>query len=171
MVNVIKEQKLVDNHKRALIKYVFIADGSGQQANTLLVDVSMLRNALNTNNLLLNTASNANIRNTYSTTVKRIFGSIKSSGGYIKLQWDGANNEEIVAIGGGIFDYNFESMGDGATIRNPQAVTNGDILISTTGIAANDAATIFIDLRKDNRDYAAGQFDDPAAFNYKRGIL
>jgi len=165
MANLIKEQKLVDGHNRALLKYVITSDGS-EEANTLLVDVSMLRGSLNANNMLMNTLSNLHIKTTYSTTIKRIFGSVQSAAGYVKLLWDGpSNNADIVTMGHGIFDYNFVAMGAGATIGNPQGTSNGDILITTAGLAADEAATIFIDLRKDNRDFAAGQFDDPTAFN------
>ena len=38
-------------------------------------------------------------------------------------------------------------------------------LLSVITPSSADAATIFIDLRKDNRDYDAGQTADPVAFN------
>lgn len=160
MANLIREQRIVDNNKRALIKYVMTLDTA--IANTTLVDVSTLNLALNTNGYIM--ASNTNPKNLYRTTIKRIFGSAKANA-YIKLQWQGSTNSEIVTVNSGVFDYDFQSMGDGATIPNPEASSNGDILITVVTPSSADAATIFLDLRKDSRDYDAGQTADPVAFN------
>lgn len=160
MANVIKEQKIVDTNKRALIKYVATLDTAA--ANTLLVDASGLKFALNANGYIMQ--SNTHPKSVYRTTVKRIFGNAKANG-YIKLTWDGANTEDIVAITDGSFDYFFDPMGDGAVISNPDANTTGDILISVVSPSATDAITLFVDLRKDSRDYDAGQTADPVAFN------
>ena len=86
----------------------------------------------------------------------------------IYLQWHGDANSEIVAFGNGPVDYNFDSMIDGGSISNPEANTSGDILLTTAGLASGDVATIILDIRKDNRDYDAGQTADPYAFNNKR---
>lgn len=161
MANIIREQKIVDNQKRALIKYVFTYVDTAQ-ANTVLIDVSNLAYALNTNGKIM--SSNVDQRSTYKTKIKRIFGSSKSTG-YVKLQWHGSSNSEIVTFQTGNFDYDFESMGDGATIGNPETNTNGDILFSTVSGAAGDVFTLFVDLRKDNQDYDSGQSADPVAFN------
>jgi hypothetical protein len=160
MANVIKEQKIVDTNKRALIKYVATLDTA--VANTVLVDVSQLKYALNANSFIMQ--SNTHPKSVYRTTVKRIFGNAKANG-YIKLTWDGANTEDIIAITDGNFDYFFDSMGDATVIPNPDANTTGDILISVVSPSATDAITLFIDLRKDSRDYDAGQTADPVAFN------
>jgi len=160
MTNVIKEQKITDNNKRSLIKYVATLDTA--VANTTLIDVSQLKFALNANGYIMQ--SNTHPKPVYRTTIKRIFGNAKANG-YIKLTWDGANTEDIVVITDGNFDYFFDSMGDGAVISNPDANTTGDILISVVSPSATDAITLFIDLRKDSRDYDAGQTADPVAFN------
>ena len=161
MANLIREQRLVDNNKRALLKYVYISDSSAQ-ANATLVDVSTLSKALNANGYIM--SSNTDPKGLYRTKIKRIFGQAKLSG-YIKLQWQSPTNTEIVTISTGSFDYDFESMGDGAVIANPDASSNGDILFSNASAASGDVVTLFIDLRKDNGDYDAGQTADPAAFN------
>lgn len=163
MANLIREQRIVDNNKRALIKYVMTLDTA--IANTTLVDVSSLNLALNTNGYIM--TSNTDQKNLYRTTIKRIFGSAKANA-YIKLQWQGATNSEIVTVNSGVFDYDFQSMGDGATIPNPETSANGDILITVVTPSSADAATIFLDLRKDSRDYDAGQTADPVAFNRGR---
>jgi hypothetical protein len=162
MANLLREQRIVDNNKRALIKYVFISDGTAQ-SNVVLVNVSTLVNALNTNGYIM--TSNADPKSIYRTTVKRIFGQAKAAG-YYKLQWQGASNSEIITFSSGNFDYDFQSMGDGAVISNPETSSNGKILFSTSGISSGDEFTLFLDLRKNSEDYDAGQTNDPGAFNW-----
>lgn len=161
MANTIKEHKIIDSNKRALLKYVFLSDGT-TEANTLLVDASNLRFALNANGYIM--SSNTHPKTNYRTTIKRIYGTAKSNG-YVSLKWQGDTNSEIAIITDGGFDYNFESMGDGAVINNPEANATGDIIISTNANKTGDAFTLFIDLRKDGRDYDSGQTADPYAFN------
>lgn len=161
MANILKQQKLVDNNKRALLKCVFISDGTNE-ANTTLIDVSNLNYALNTNGFIM--SANVNQKTTYRTTIKRVFGNITSNGN-IKLQWHGDTNTEIIAVGSGRVDYSFDSQGDAAVISNNEANSSGDILLSTTYAKAGDVFTLIVDLRKDSRDYDAGQTADPVAFN------
>ena len=160
MANLIREQRLIDSNKRALIKYVMTLDTA--VANTVLVNASTLSLALNTNGYIM--TSNTNPKSQYRTTIKRVFGNAKANA-YIKLQWQGATNSEIITISSGNFDYSFDNMGDGATISNPEASSNGQILMTVVTPSSADAATIFLDLRKDARDYDAGQTADPVAFN------
>lgn len=161
MVNILKQQKLVDNNKRALLKCVFISDGTNE-ANTTLIDVSNLNYALNANGYIM--VSNTHPKTTYRTTIKRIFGNVTSNGN-IKLQWNGDSNTEIIAAGSGRVDFNFDSQGDGAVISNNEANSSGDILLSTAFAKNGDVFTLMVDLRKDSRDYDAGQTADPVAFN------
>lgn len=167
MANPIREQRIIDSTKRTLAKYVLISDGT-QNSNTVLLDVSTLAYSLNANGYIMN--AGVHPKSTYRTTIKRIFGTVSSNNGIIRVKWHGDANSEIVAVGDGGFDFDFQSMGDGATIPNPEANSSGDILISTTGLAANEVATIFIDIKKDNRDYDAGQTADPYAFNNIGGM-
>lgn len=160
MANLIREQRLVDSNKRALIKYTMLLDSA--VANTTLVDASTLALALNANGYIM--TAGADPRTSYRTTIKRIFGNVKANA-YIKLQWQGDSNSEILVCSSGAFDYDFQSMGDGAVIKNPEANNNGDILLTVVTPSSADAATIFIDLRKDSKDYDAGQTADPVAFN------
>lgn len=161
MANILKEHRIIDSNKRALIKYVFISDGSAQ-ANTILVDASTLRLALNTAGYIM--SANTDPKTSYRTTVKRIFGTAKANG-YVSIQWHGDTNSEIIIINNGNFDYNFDSQGDVAVLPNPEANTSGDVLFSVNANKAGDNFTLWIDLKKDARDYDAGQTADPAAFN------
>lgn len=164
MANKLVQQKLVDTNKRALIKYIFISDGT-VNTNSVLVDVSQLNYALNANGQIM--VSDTDQRDSYSTSVKRIFGAGNFSGsGYVKLQWQGDSNSEIVIIPSTSFNFEMSSItGEVSVITNPEANTNGDILFSTVNVSANDTMTLFIELRKDSRDYDAGQTADPVAFN------
>lgn len=163
MANLIREQRLIDSNKRALIKYVMTLDTA--VANTVLVNASTLNLALNTNGYIM--SSNTDPKSQYRTTIKRVFGNAKANA-YIKLQWQGATNSEIITISSGNFDYSFDNMGDGAIISNPESSSNGQILMTVVTPSSADAATIFLDLRKDGRDYDSGQTADPVAFNRGR---
>lgn len=162
MANKILQQRLSDTTKRVLTKVVMISDGTNE-ANTTLIDVSSLQFALNANGYIM--SSNTDPKSKYTTTIKRITGNFKSANGTLRLQWHGDANSEIIAVGSGRFDYDFEKMIDSGVISNPEANSTGDILITTTGLASGDVATIIIDQRKDNRDFDAGQTADPYAFN------
>lgn len=161
MANVIRNQRLIDNNKRSLTKIVLVSDGT-EEANTLIIDASNLRFALNANGYIM--SGNTDTKSLYRTTVKRVFG-MSSGESHTRIQWEGDANSEIITFGQGNFDYDFSSMGDGAVISNPEANATGDILISTSNLDAGDTITLFVDLRKDARDYDAGQTADPVAFN------
>jgi len=162
MANKILQQRLADTNKRVLTKVVLISD-STNEANTVLIDVSSLKFALNANGYIMQ--SNTHPKSKYNTTIKNIIGNLKSNNGTLRLQWAGASNSEIIAVGNGRFDYDFEGMTSGGAIDNPEASSSGDILITTTGLVNGDVATIIIDQRKDNNDFDAGQTADPYAFN------
>ena len=165
MADVIAEQKVIDSHNRALLKYVIRFDGS-TTANTLLVNASQLAYAMNTSNKIM--VSNTNPKTTYHTSIRRIFGQGQFKSGFgVALGWHSDANTDIVTIGSGVFDYNFDPQGLTAAIPMPSvANSTGNILLSNIGsVASGDAVTIFIDLKKDNRDYDNGQTADPTAFN------
>jgi hypothetical protein len=157
MANVIREQKLIDSNKRALLKYVILSDGT-QESNTRLLDASSLAFALNATGVI----SQTNPKSNYRTSIKKIKAYSKTAGS-VRLKWEGDANSEIITFGTASVDFNFEN--DGAVISNPEANATGDILVSTLGLAAGDAITIFLDIRKDSLDYDAGQTADPYAFN------
>jgi hypothetical protein len=167
MANVITEQKIIDTQKRSLLKYVIRFDGTAA-ANTLLVNAANLAYSLNATGQIM--TSNTNPKSIYRTTIKRIFGQGQFKSGYsVALGWQSDANSDIVTVGSGWFDYNFDPQGMSAAIPIPNNTTNrtGNIVISTVGsVAASDAVTIFIDLKKDNNDYSSGQTVDPAAFNW-----
>jgi hypothetical protein len=167
MANLIREHRIVDTNRRSLIKYVCISDGT-QFSNTTLVDVSTLSYALNANGYIM--SSNTHPRTKYTTVISRIKGATTigpNTTGYMKLQWHGDSNSEIVVISNDSFDYSGEAWGGvgGGSFPNPEANSSGDILISTVGMRANDNFTLFVEVRKDGKDYDQGQTADPVAFN------
>jgi hypothetical protein len=160
MANLIREHRLIDSTKRALLKYTMVLDTA--VANSTLVDVSTLQYALNANGSIM--ASDTDPRDSYSTTIMRIFGTVRANA-FIKLQWHGTQNSEIIVCPTGVFDY---ALDTGGVIPNPEANSSGDILLTVVtpgGASGADVATLFIDLKKNNRDYDAGQTADPYAFN------
>lgn len=166
MANIVQEQKLVDSNKHAVIKYVGTVDTN--VGNVSLMVAANLNFALTSNSVsLLTLGDSANAKSNYRTTIKRIWGQgqLKSKG-YITLSWGSVSNTNIVTFGDGSFNYDFNSEGLTSAIGVPStSVSNGNILITTTGVAVGDAFTLFIDLKKDSRDYSAGQHRDPLAFN------
>jgi len=159
MANVIREQRLIDSNKKSVILYTVLSDGT-QQSNTTLIDVSTLAFALNANGYIM--SSNTHPKSTYRTSIMRIVGHGKISGA-AHLKFEGDANGAVMTIGTGVTDISFDGMGGALT--NAEANSVGDILISTLGLAANDAFTLIIELRKDGRDYDQGQTADPQAFN------
>lgn len=170
MANIIKEHKLVDTNRIAVVKYVGILDNTAM-ANNLLLDVSQLAYALNTSGYIM--TSNTSPKTTYRTTLKRIWGQSGLKDGRAILKWQGTTgkaNTEICTFHDSMFDYNFASMGSPGSIPiQDVANSTGSIVISLDGNNINDSFTIFIELHKDGRDYDQGQTRDPAAFN-KAGI-
>lgn len=166
MANAIVEQKIIDGNKRALVKYVATVDSAA--ANVIVLDASSLAYSLNANGMIM--SSNTHIKSQYRVSVKRIFGQGQfKSKGFVSLRWGGANTE-LVTFGDGQFDYHFDREGLAASIPFADSANcTGDIVYSTTGVAAGDAFTLFIDLKKDNRDFDSGKTADPSAFN-KYGI-
>jgi hypothetical protein len=170
MANVVKEQKLVDSNKHTVVKYVATVDTVA--ANVSMLVAANLAYALTSNgNNILTPGDWGNTKSNYRTTIKRVWGQGQfKSKGYVTLSWGSRSNTEIVTFGDGQFDYNFDAEGLCSAIGTPANITsNGDILISTTGVAAGDAFTLFIDLKKDGRDFGQGQHRDPIAFNYGAG--
>ena len=172
MANILYKQVLVDTNKRALVKWVGVSDGT-IEANTVLLDVASLAFSMNANNQILGTGTDR--KPLYRTSIKRIFGQgVFKNKGHIFLKWQGADtsaNTPFIAIGDGHFDYNFDAEGLSASIPViDSANSTGNIVFSSAGNSNGDALTLFIDLKKDGRDYDQGQTRDPTAFN-KTGVV
>ena len=165
MANIITTEKIIDDNKRALVKVVVIGDGTNE-ANTVIVPAASLRFSMNVNNQVMSGLTDR--KATYNVAISRIFGHCRTANGYTKLQWRDTQNTAIVTIGNGNFDYSFGDAGSGrnAVLKaNNLLASNGDILLTSVSQQINDCLTVFLDLRKDGRDYDQGQTADPVAFN------
>ena len=158
MATTLTKQTLVDTNRHALIKIVGVG---GTDANASLVIASNLAYAINATGVI----SGVNPKRLNRVAIKRIWGQGQLTTGSVTLKWGGNANSSIVTFGNGPFDYGFDSGSTAGTIEIPdQANCTGDIVFSSTA-GATDTWTLFIDLKKDGRDYDQGQTRDPAAFN------
>lgn len=158
MATTLTRQTLVDTNRHSVIKVV---GSGGTDANVSLVVAANLAYAINATG----SVSTLNPKRLNRVAIKRIWGQGQLSTGSVTLKWGGNSNNAIVTFGNGPFDYNFDAGSTGGTIEIPDpANSTGDILFSSTA-GATDTWTLFIDLKKDGRDYDQGQARDPAAFN------
>lgn len=161
MATTLYTTKLIDTTHRTLIK---IVGTGGTDANTVLIDAASLAYSLNANSKILNSGTDR--KSTYKTTIKRIWGQGQiASNAIVTLKWKDDTNSPIVTFGTGQFDYNFDSEGMTGAIKTPVGANATGNIIFTSTATTGDAWTLFIDLKKDNRDYDAGQTSDPTAFN------
>lgn len=158
MATVLTTQKLIDSNRRAVIK---IVGTGGGDSNTLLT-VSNLAYALNTNGYIV--TGGVDKKSVYRHQINRIWGQgqLATAGTSVTLKW-GGNNDLIVTFGNGSFDYNFDAQGLTAAIPL-SGNTSGDIVYTSTA-GATDSWTLFVDIKKDGRDFDQGQTRDPLAFN------
>lgn len=162
MANRVVDQKVIDTNKRTLLKYVIVSDGSAT-ANSSLISFKDLAYAINATGQI----SNTNPKASYGMTVKRIYGfsNIQNAGGYVLIRWLNDANSEIVAVKSGQFDFNMiDVSADHAVLPSPAANTTG-LGYSLASPTSGDILTLFVELRKDSRDFDAGQTADPYAFN------
>jgi len=159
MATVLTTQTLVDTNRHTVIKVVGVG---GTDANVSLIKAANLAFAINATGQV----SSTNPKRLNRVAIKRVWGQGQMTAAKaVTLQWGGNSNSAIVTFGTGSFDYNFDSGSTPGTIEIPdQANCTGDIVFSSTA-GATDTWTLFIDLKKDGRDYDQGQARDPLAFN------
>lgn len=159
MATVLTTQTLVDTNRHTVIKVVGVG---GTDANVSLVRAANLAFAINATGQV----SSTNPKRLNRVAIKRVWGQGQMTAAKaVTLQWGGNSNSAIVTFGTGSFDYNFDSGSTPGTIEIPdQANCTGDIVFSSTA-GATDTWTLFIDLKKDGRDFDQGQARDPLAFN------
>lgn len=161
MATVLTTQTLVDTNRHTVIK---IVGAGGTDANVSLIKAANLAFAINATGAV----SNTNPKRLNRVAIKRIWGQGQiTSSNAVTLKWGGNSNSAIVTFGNGPFDYNFDAGSTQGTIEIPdQANCTGDIVFSSTA-GATDSWTLFIDLKKDGRDYDQGGARDPQAFNVR----
>ena len=159
MATVLTTQTLVDTNRHSVIK---IVGTGGTDANVSLIRASSLAFAINATGQV----SSTNPKRLNRVAIRRIWGQGQiTAPNSVTLRWGGNTNTAIVTFGTGWFDYNFDAGCVGGTIEIPdQANCTGDIVFSSTA-GASDSWTLFVDLKKDGRDYDQGGTRDPLAFN------
>lgn len=159
-------QILIDTTKKAVIKRVGILDSSESQ--TVMLDPRSLSGVLDANGALWQAGNTLPVGfGAGSLTIKRIVYNVDAEVGHLELKWQGdvsGNDKVIVALGVGTGDTNPND--NLPTIWNNASQPTGNITIQTAGTTANAAYTIIMEVHKDGRYFNAGQFQDPAAFNY-----
>jgi hypothetical protein len=184
MSNKFTYQILRDTNTDSVIKLTGVFDGSGQEANGSRIQANSLSFALDANGVPLHTA--LSVSNTFLslydiqvTGVKYYVNFPTTNVGGVELYWNGAGSTTAAqyANSATIFHLNLQgefglgeqlpaimnNSGTGAA----NTIGNGDIGVMTTGAVANCAYTLIVTLRKNNQMFSRGQFQDPAAFNYK----
>jgi hypothetical protein len=162
-------QILIDTTKRAIIKRVGIFDGSGgDEVQTVIINPKSLSGVLDANGNLWTTGNTLPAGfGANCLAIKRIVYNVDAEVGHLQMKWQGdaaANDKTIVALGVGSGDTNPND--NLPVIWNNATNPTGNITVQTVGTTANAAYTLIIELHKDNRYFQAGQFNDPAAFNY-----
>ena len=161
MATTITKQTLVDNNRHTVIKVV---GAGGTDANVSLIVAANLAFAINATGQV----STSNPKRLNRVAVKRVWGQGQmATSSNVALKWGGNANTTILTFGNGWFDYNFDAGSTPGTIEIPDtANSTGDIYFSSTA-GATDSWTVFIDLKKDGRDYDQGGARDPQAFNVR----
>jgi hypothetical protein len=159
-------QTLVDTNTRTVIKRIGIFDIAGGDENeTVIIEPLKLFGALNANGAYYqtgNTTSAGFAANAF--TVSRILCAVDAEVGHLQIKWQGSTSATIAAVGVGVFDTNPQYQFP--AISNNASTPTGNVTIKTVGTTANAAYTVIIELHKNGQYYSAGQFQDPAAFNY-----
>ena len=159
---------IIDTTKRAVIKRVGIFDSSGgDEAQNVLLDPRTLSGVLDANGNLWQSGNTLPAGFGGCLTLKRIVYNVDAEVGHLQLKWEGnnaANDKTIWAFGVGAGDTNPND--NLPVIWNNSPNPTGNIVVKTVGTTANAAYTVILEVHKDGRYFQAGQFNDPAAFNY-----
>jgi len=163
------QQILIDTTRKTVIKRVGVFDTSGgNEVETVIIDPRALSGCLNANGAPYQTGNTvASGFGAGAFTIKRIVYNVDAEVGHLQLKWQGdtaSNSKTIVALGVGAGDTNPND--NLPALWNNAINPTGNVSILTSGTSANAAYTLIIELYKNGQYFNAGQFQDPAAFNY-----
>jgi hypothetical protein len=165
MANAFSYQVIKDTTEHVVIKLTGRFDGTGQENNHARIAANSLYGALNANAVPGLLSQGGSALPYYGLALNRLWYDT-SSVGNVELYWHADTNVPLLLLNG---NGEYDGMGNWTTIPNNAKGTagcNGDIVINTRGMVANDSYTIIAEFRKENEYYQRGQFNDPAAFNY-----
>ena len=127
MVNSVVTQTIVDGERNVVTKTHIVGDGSGEESDTTLLDVSTF------------TGTPATVK------IVRIGGYL--SGFSASLAWDATANVDIVNLPSDD-TLGIDAVPYGGLINNTGAGKTGDILFTTVGLGAGDEGTIILEMKK-----------------------
>jgi len=178
-------QVLRDTQTDSVIKLTGVFYDGTAEANGSRIQANSLAYALDANGAQLHSAQSlSNTALSYYdlqlTGVKYFVNFPTTTIGGVELYWNGAgtntqlqyaNSSTILHLNGqgefGLGEQLPSILNNSGVTGTANTVGNGDIGVMTSGGVANAAYTLIITLRKNNQMYARGQFQDPAAFNYR----
>ena len=164
MANSFSYQVIKDTTEHAVIKLTGRFDGSGQENNHSRIAANSLYGALNSNTVPGLLSQGGTALPYYGLALNRLWYDT-SSVGNVELYWHADTSLPLLLLNG---NGEYDGMGNWTTIPNNAKGTagcNGDIVINTRGMVANDSYTIIAEFRKDNQYYQRGQLTEPGAFN------
>lgn len=130
MADAVTTQKIVDDTRRAILKFTNISDGTGESA-VVKVDVSSL------NPYQGNACTSVNIEKLEAIT----------DGMGVDLLWDATTDVIIMTLGPDQF-FTFDFSRFGGLTNNAGAGKTGDISFTTIGAASGDRYTIILECIK-----------------------
>jgi len=178
-------QVLRDTQTDTVIKLTGSFDGTSQEANGSRIQANTLAFALDANGAQLHSSQSlSNTALSYYdlqlTGVKYFVNFPTNTVGGVELYWNGAgssfnaqyaNSATILHLNGqgefGLGEQLPSILNNSGNTAIANSSGNGDLGVTTVGASANSAYTLILTLRKNNQMYARGQFQDPAAFNYR----
>lgn len=126
MVNTVTKQTLIDGERNLVVKVQISGDGSGEETNTNLIDIS-------TYNL-----PNATCK------INRIKAMLV--GFSMQLIWDADTDVKAQDVRAGENEMDFKKWG--GLINNAGVGVTGDILFTTLGLGSGDEGTITLEMVK-----------------------
>lgn len=127
MVNTVTTQTINDGARNLVTKTHIVGDGSGEETDTALIDISAYTGTFDDVKVMAIDAS--------------------TRGFSVDLHWDATANVDLVTIP---TDEEFDKCYRryGGLINNAGAGKTGDILFTTTGLGAGDEGTIILTMKK-----------------------
>lgn len=127
MANEISTQVLFESSTRYYVKICIVGDGSGEETDTKIVDVSALTPAAT------------------SLTLIRVQAAF--IGFTARLLWDATTNVGLVTMPEYWIDFNFNHSFGGIENNGGAGVT-GDVLMTTAGLGATDSGFMVLEFKK-----------------------
>mgnify|MGYP003704892205 CR=1 FL=1 len=188
MSNKFTYQVLRDTTTDCIIKLTGTFDGTGQEANNSRIQANTFSGALDANGVMLRSSSSlSNTALSYydlQLTGMKYYVNFPTTApiGSVEIFWNGAGSTPAAQYANSATIFHLNMQGEfGLGEQLPSILNNsgfpvtglanttgnGNLGIQTSGVVANAAYTLIVTLRKNNAMYQRGQFNEPAAFNYK----